>query len=90
MPEFFRHLLSSAGFAPHGHCYLWQPEILWLHVGSDGLIALAYYSIPIALFYFVRKRRDLAYRPMFIMFAAFILLCGTTHAFEIWTVWHGT
>jgi PAS domain S-box-containing protein len=90
MLEFFQQLLSSAGFEPHGHCYLWKPDILWLNVGSDALTALAYYSIPMALFYFARKRRDLAYRPMFVLFGAFIWLCGTTHAFEIWTVWHGT
>jgi PAS domain S-box-containing protein len=24
------------------------------------------------------------------MFSAFILLCGTTHIMDIWTVWHGT
>ena len=51
MIEFLTHLLSSQGFEPHGHCYLWLPEILWLHVISDAFIALAYYSIPIALIY---------------------------------------
>ncbi len=51
MHEFFTHLLSTQGFDPHGHCYLWKAEILWLHVTSDAVIALAYYSIPIALIY---------------------------------------
>jgi PAS domain S-box-containing protein len=90
MLEFFKNLLSSIGFEPHGHCYLWLPEILWLQVGSDVLIALAYYSIPAALLYFVHKRRGFVYRPVFVMFSAFILLCGTTHIMDIWTVWHGT
>ena len=45
MLEFLAHLFSSQGFEPHGHCYLWLPEILWLHVISDAFIALAYYSI---------------------------------------------
>jgi len=57
---------------------------------SDWFIALAYYSIPSALIYFAYKRRDIAYRWMFVMFGAFILLCGTTHLMDIWTVWHGT
>ncbi len=43
----------------HGYCYLWRPEIVWLQVGSDALITLAYYSIPVSLVYFVQKRRDL-------------------------------
>ncbi len=68
MWEFTTHLLSSTGFEPHGHCYLWQSAILWLHVLSDLGIALAYYSIPLALFTFVAKRRDLAYPWMFVLF----------------------
>src|ERR1043165_3769204 len=74
----------------HGYCYLWRPDIVWLHVVSDSLITLAYYSIPVTLVYFVRKRRDLPFHWMFLMFGAFILGCGTTHALEVWTVWHGT
>ena len=64
--------------------------ILWLHVIADACIALAYYSIPIALVYLVHKRRDLTYGWMVAMFGAFILLCGTTHVMNMWTVWHGT
>ena len=72
---------------PHGMCYLWRPEILWLHVGSDALTALAYFSIPAAMFVFARRRPDLAYRPVVWLFTAFILLCGATHLMSIWTVW---
>ena len=45
----------STGFMPHGMCYLWQPGVLRLHVISDSLITLAYFSIPCTLLYFVRK-----------------------------------
>jgi signal transduction histidine kinase len=90
MLEFLTHLFSSQGFEPHGHCYLWLPEILWLHIISDAFIALAYYSIPIALLYLIHRRRDLTYGWMVAMFGAFILLCGTTHVMNLWTVWHGT
>jgi signal transduction histidine kinase len=89
MPDFFRRLFSD-DFMPHGHCYFWKPEIVWLHVVSDALITLAYYSIPVILFVLVRKRRDLPFHWMFIMFGAFILGCGTTHLMEIWTLWHST
>ena len=74
----------------HGYCYLWKPEIVWLHVTSDALITLAYYSIPLSLLYFARKRKDLPFHWVFLMFGAFILSCGTTHLMEIWTIWHGT
>lgn len=73
---------------PHGHCYLWTPAIVWLHVISDALIVIAYYSIPVTIVYFVRQRKDLTFSWMFVCFAVFILACGTTHLMEIWNVWH--
>jgi PAS domain S-box-containing protein len=84
-----RDFFSSPDFMPHGYCYLWQPGLVWLHVLSDSLIALAYFSIPVALIYFIRKRRDLPFDWMFVCFGAFILACGATHAMEVWNVWHG-
>lgn len=78
---------SAHGFMPHGMCYLWRADILWLHVGSDALTALAYFSIPVAMMVFARRRPDLAYRPIVWLFTAFILLCGMTHLISIWTVW---
>jgi len=83
-------LFSSGDFMPHGYCYLWKPGLVWLHVVSDALIALAYFSIPITLIYFIRKRRDLPFNWMFLCFGTFIMACGTTHAMEVWTLWHGT
>ncbi|HEY9613811.1 MAG TPA: hypothetical protein V6C93_31015 [Allocoleopsis sp.] len=47
--ELLKNLVASGGFIPHGHCFLWKPELVWLHVMSDSLIAIAYYSIPITL-----------------------------------------
>lgn len=88
MVELFRNLFREE-FIPHGHCFLWNPGVLWLHVISDLLIGVAYFSIPIALIYFVHRRTDLAFSWIFIMFGIFIFACGTTHFFEIWTIWHG-
>lgn len=89
MREFLIELFSS-DFMPHGYCYQWKPEIVWLHAASDGLIGLAYYCIPVMLVYLVRKRRDLPFHWMFLMFGVFIFGCGTTHLMEIWTIWFGT
>src|ERR1041384_2038566 len=79
--------LLNGNFMPHGHCYFWRPDILWTHVISDALIAAAYFSIPVTLIYFVRRRRDLPFPWILLLFAAFILLCGTTHILSIITVW---
>src|SRR6185295_14257922 len=78
---------SIDSFMPHGMCYLWKPDLLALHVISDGLITLAYFSIPFTLLYFVRRRRDLEFNWVFVCFAIFIVACGTTHLMEIITVW---
>lgn len=76
-------------FMPHGYCLQWRPDILWLNVISDLLIASAYFSIPIALILFVRKRKDIQFRGVFFLFAAFILFCGITHLMSIYNMWHG-
>lgn len=83
-------LLMSEAFIPHGHCYLWKPGLVWLHGMSDFLIAIAYYSIPITLIYFVRKRVDFPFIGIVWLFGAFIIACGTSHFMEIWTLWHPT
>jgi signal transduction histidine kinase len=88
--EFLRILFSSNDFMPHGYCYLWKPGLLWLHVVSDTLIALAYFSIPFTLIHFVRRRRDVPFHWIFVCFGVFILACGATHAMEVWTLWHAT
>ncbi|MGJ5633279.1 ATP-binding protein [Nostoc sp. CALU 1950] len=88
--ELWTNFFTSGSFIPHGHCYLWQTNLVWLHILSDSLIALAYYSIPATLFYFVRKRQDLPFDWIFLLFSAFIVACGTTHLIEIWTLWHPT
>ncbi|WP_303831325.1 ATP-binding protein [Asticcacaulis taihuensis] len=82
------HEMSANGFMPHGYCFLWQPGVLWLHVLSDLAIAIAYFGIPLALIYFIRKRRDLPFQRVFVLFGAFILLCGCTHLLSIWVLWH--
>lgn len=80
---FFENLM------PHGYCYMWQPGILWTNVLSDALIALAYFSIPVALLSFLKQRPDIEFKGIFLLFAAFILFCGIAHVFSIYTVWYG-
>ena len=89
MTEFFRNLFAS-DFMPHGVCFLWNAGVLWLHAISDTIIAVSYYLIPLALVYFVRRRKDLPFNWIFVMFGVFIFACGTTHLMDVWTLWHGT
>ncbi len=68
--------------------YLWQTPLVGLHVVSDGLIAIAYFSIPAMLTYFVQKRGDIPFSKVFMLFGAFIILCGCGHLLDIWTLLH--
>jgi signal transduction histidine kinase/CheY-like chemotaxis protein len=88
MPTFFNYPFQSDGFIPHGHCYLWKTGLVWLHIISDVTIALAYYSIPFLLIYFISKRKDVPFNGVFLLFGAFIIACGTGHLMDIWTLWH--
>ncbi|UNU22680.1 GAF domain-containing protein [Microcoleus vaginatus] len=88
MWEALKNIFSPTQYMPHGHCYLWQTPLVWLHVTADFLIAIAYYSIPAMLIYFIYKRRDVPFLGIFALFGAFIILCGTGHLLEIWTLWH--
>ena len=80
-------LLDSSMFSPHGICLLWEPELIWLHVVSDAVIAASYFSIPFALAIIVSKRRDFQFGWVGWSFAAFIMACGLTHVFSIYTLW---
>ncbi|WP_051359954.1 sensor histidine kinase [Adhaeribacter aquaticus] len=90
MFNFLQKLLESSEFMPHGHCYLWRSDILWLTVIGDGLTGLAYFTLPLMLFYIVKKRQDLIHRNLFMMFGIFIMACGATHFVDIWTIWNPT
>ncbi|MGP1375807.1 MAG: GAF domain-containing protein [Almyronema sp.] len=78
---------SELPYVPHGHCYLWQKPLVGLHVVSDLLIAIAYFSIPAMLIYFVHKRQDTPFSKVFLLFGLFITACGVGHLLDIWTLW---
>ncbi len=87
LDEFARWLFDPSDLTPHGFCLLWRPGLIWLHAISDAATGLTYFTIPLALAVFVSKRRDLVFKPVFLLFAAFIVLCGTGHWLDLLTLW---
>jgi signal transduction histidine kinase len=86
--EFLADLFSSQSFMPHGHCYLWRPDVVWMQVLSNGSIAAAYIAISATLTYLVWRLRDeIPFRRMYLAFGAFIVLCGVTHVFDVYIIW---
>lgn len=80
---------SAAGLAllPHGYCLAWDPALVVTHVVASALIALAYYSVPLALLVFIRRNPGLHANAMFGMFSLFIFACGTGHLLDIVSLW---
>ncbi|MEG4970499.1 ATP-binding protein [Microcoleus sp. B6-A1] len=89
MPNLLSTFFSS-NFIPHGHCYLWKPGLVWLHLTSDALTTLAYYSVAFAIVYFTNERKDLPAHTVMLLVGFFFIfaLCGTTHLMGIVTLWH--
>jgi two-component system, sensor histidine kinase len=78
--------LATEGYQPHGMCLLWRADVLYAHIGADLVTALSYLSIPVALAYFATRRTDLEHRWLLWLFGAFIVACGITHLFGLWTM----
>lgn len=86
--ELLEALLRPA-FMPHGHCYFWRPEMVWLQVVSNLIIGASYLSISLTLVRLTQKIRGIPFRVAYIAFGAFIVLCGVTHLMDVVTVWRG-
>jgi PAS domain S-box-containing protein len=88
MGEFLKRLLDS-DFMPHGHCWNWEPWVVWSNALSDSVIFVCYLVIGTALVRLATRRRDGASNPVLVLFGAFIIACGCTHALEVYNTWHG-
>lgn len=88
MIGFFRDLFDTSGFPARWHCGQWSGAHGWLHILSDIAIFGAYAAIPLALAYFIRRRKDVPFAPIFWLFGAFIVSCGLTHLLEATIFWH--
>ena len=81
-------IFSSGNFIAQGHCYPWRPELVWLHTGSDILIALSCYSIFLLLIYYLGHRQDDVCPDRLFLSGLLILYCGTIHLLETWIIWY--
>ncbi len=80
---------SVEQFMPHGTCFLWDPGLVILNVGSDSLIGASYVAISATLVYlYLRTRHTIPFGWVVVAFGLFIVACGGTHFMEIWTLWN--
>ncbi len=79
--------VSTSLYMAHGYCLVWKPWLVAAHAISDLVIAAAYFAIPIAIWIYVRLRKDLELKGLAVLFALFILLCGLTHLLQCAVLW---
>lgn len=77
----------SAGWMPHGHCFHWEPDVLWAWTVGNAGTALAYVAIPLLIAALRRDRPDLVPWWVAWSFGAFIGLCGAGHTLKVITIW---
>ena len=87
MLDFLKQLLDTRDFPARWYCGVWSAQLGWLHIVSDLAVFGAYMTIPVLLLYFIRRRRDVPFIPIFWLFGAFIAACGTTHLIEASIFW---
>ncbi len=79
---------TSSNFLAHRYCYLNNPQLVWVNVVSDTVIALSYLAISATLAVLAhRAKQDIPFSWVFLAFCLFIVACGGTHLMEAVTVW---
>ena len=86
--RWFKIIFTPRYFEPHWEHFIFDPALMWSIIFSNFLVFVSYTLIPIALIYFIRKRKDLIFSRVFWLFGAFIILCGLHHLVHIITFWY--
>lgn len=85
--EFFVHLFDTADWPARWVCGKWSEFHGWLYIYSDIAIWLAYFIIPVIIIWFIQHKPNIQFLPVFWLFGAFIILCGTTHLIDALIFW---
>jgi signal transduction histidine kinase len=75
-------------FTPMGTAYGWSSALVWINAAADIVIALTCFTIPFALIYVVRRRRDLPLDWIVLTFGLSVMAAGVMHLFAAWNVWN--
>src|SRR5690349_22389812 len=86
--EFFSRLFSTTEWPPRWKCGYWSDFHGWLYIISDLMIWTAYFLIPVIIVsYLIKKKTAVKFNKAYVYFAAFILLCGSTHFMDAAMFW---
>jgi PAS domain S-box-containing protein len=86
--HFLINLFNTQGFPPRWHCSkAWDAFSGWLFIITDIAIWGAYFAIPLVLFAFVRRKKNVPFPKVLALFAVFIFACGLTHLMDAAIFW---
>lgn len=83
----FEWLFYTGNWPRRWNCGQWSEAMGWTTIIAEFLVWAAYMAIPLVLIYFIRKRTDIPFHRIFLLFAAFIVSCGFTHLIEAIIFW---
>lgn len=85
---FLENAQNNAELLPRSVGFAMKRELIWLHAASDALIGVACFLIPVALIWFLRRRRrPLAFSWALILFSIFVPLLGLSHLLDVVAIW---
>lgn len=85
--DFLNKLFETNDWPPRWFCGKWTDFHGWLFISSDIAIWLAYFIIPVIIILFIQNKPEVPFLPVFWLFGAFIILCGTTHLIDAVIFW---
>jgi PAS domain S-box-containing protein len=85
--DFFKKLFDTSDFPPRWHCGHWSDFHGWLYIISDLMIWSAYFAIPLIIIRYITRKQDARFIRIYVLFASFILACGSTHLLDAIIFW---
>ncbi|MDQ6815334.1 MAG: ATP-binding protein [Bacteroidota bacterium] len=86
--DFFMGLFATNKWPARWKCGEWTDFHGWMYIISDLMIWAAYFLMPVLILkYFSTKRSIIKFQKVYILFASFILLCGSTHFLDAMMFW---
>jgi signal transduction histidine kinase len=85
--EFFQGFGSTSDWPARWRCGYWSDFHGWMYIIADLMIWLAYFLIPLVILRYALRRKNIQFYKAYLLFAAFILLCGATHFLDALMFW---
>ncbi len=78
---------TGDGLSPHGFCLTWDPWLIGAHAVSDTVMGLSYIACGGLIFWFQRRRPDMAPLALGWSLSAVFVLCGLIHISDVALIW---